>query len=98
MTYLQTSLLVGSLWIPSQAASKDTVDYVREVKPILSSHCYTCHGAIKQKGGLRLDTVAFMKEGGDKGEAIVAGKAEQSLLLKHIVGAKGFKRMPPEQE
>src|SRR5439155_14912942 len=33
-----------------------------------------------------------------KGTTFVAGQAEQSLLLKHVLGDKGFKRMPPEKE
>ena len=35
------------------------VDYAREVKPLLKERCYSCHGALKQKAGLRLDTVAL---------------------------------------
>ncbi len=44
-------------------------DYVRDVKPLLAKHCYACHGALKQKSGLRLDTVALMRKGGDSGPA-----------------------------
>ena len=95
MTYVRTILLL--LMLPL-AAHAQAVDYLREVKPILAGSCYTCHGAIKQKGGLRLDTVAMMKEGGDHGTILVAGKAVDSLLLKHILGEKGFKRMPPEHD
>jgi len=56
------------------------------VKPILAARCYACHGALKQKGGLRLDTVALMKKGGDTGPAIIVGKSEeiQYLLHNHI--------------
>src|SRR5690349_12994782 len=43
----------------------DRVDYVRGVKPIFAARCYACHGALEQKNGLRLDTVDFMKKGGD---------------------------------
>ncbi len=74
------------------------VDYMREVKPILAASCYACHGVIKQKGGLRVDTVKFMNDGGDKGSALVAGKPDDSPLLKHVLGMKGFKRMPPPEE
>ena len=95
MINLQASLLIASLWLPGQAAP---VDYLREVKPILAAHCYTCHGAIKQKGGLRLDTVGLMTEGGDHGATLIPGKAGDSLLLKHVLGEKGFKRMPPEHD
>ena len=98
MTFLHTTLLAASVWLPAQTADSAPVDYLRSVKPILSAHCYTCHGAIKQKAGLRLDTVAFMKDGGDHGAVVVPGKTEQSLLLKHILADKGFKLMPPEQD
>jgi hypothetical protein len=40
----------------------------------------------------------MMREGGDHGAILTPGKAVDSLLLKHIRGDKGFKRMPPEQE
>src|SRR5947208_7811947 len=86
--------MILALLLPTVAHAQP-VDYLREVKPILAGSCYTCHGAIKQKGGLRLDSVALMKEGGDHG-SVVAGK--ESLILKHLVGAPGFRRMPPKDE
>ena len=95
MTNLRAILLI--LMLPV-AVPAQTVDYMKEVKPILAGSCYACHGAIKQKAALRLDTVAMMKEGGDNGAVLVAGKSDDSLILKHIVGAKGFKRMPPEAD
>src|SRR5437870_12370632 len=92
MIYLRTTLVFAAALF-AQAAHGQTVDYAREVKPILAASCYTCHGAIKQKGGLRLDTVALMKEGGDHGSIVGDG-----LILKHILGEKGFRRMPPKDE
>ncbi len=94
MTHLRTSLLIAAAFF-TQIAHGQTVDYVKEVKPILTASCYTCHGAIKQKAGLRLDTVAMMNEGGDHGAILTPTKASDSLLLKHILGEKGFQRMPP---
>src|SRR3954451_19566820 len=38
------------------------VDYLRDVKPLLSKHCYACHGALKQKAGLRLDTASIFQK------------------------------------
>ena len=32
------------------------VDYAKDIKPLLKERCYACHGALKQKAGLRLDT------------------------------------------
>jgi hypothetical protein len=94
MVLPRTSLLIFAVLSMPPAARSQTVDYLREVKPILAAHCFTCHGAIKQKAGLRLDTAALMKEGGDHGPVVV-GKAEESLILKHVRGEKGFRRMPP---
>ena len=67
------SFLVVTLFF-APAAADDPVDYVREIKPILAARCYACHGAIKQKGELRVDTAAFMKKGGENGAALVPGK------------------------
>ena len=43
-------------------------------------------------------TFASMTEGGDHGSVLVPGKPDQSVILKHVLGMKGFKRMPPEHE
>src|SRR5260370_35547094 len=66
-------------WLSGGAlAADDRVDYLRSVKPIFSARCYACHGALKQKNGLRLDTAAPMVKGGDTGPAIVPGSGRQS--------------------
>ncbi|GIW87443.1 MAG: cytochrome c [Isosphaeraceae bacterium] len=72
-------------------------DYVREVKPILARRCVACHGALQQKSGLRLDTAAGLRVGGDSGPAIEPGRPEESYLLE-VVGGEGPIRMPPEGE
>ncbi len=71
------------------------VDYVREVKPILAQHCYRCHGASQQKGGLRADTAALLRTGGDTGPAFVAGKSADSIVVQSVLGAHDdISRMP----
>ncbi len=76
----------------------DRVDYVQDVKPILSRRCYSCHGALKQKNDLRLDTAALAIKGGSGGAAIVPGKSGESLLIEAVTGADGVTKMPPEGE
>ena len=71
------------------------VDYTRDIKPILTRRCYECHGPLKQRGGLRLDTAKLMRQGGDTGPALVPGKAKKSLLIKAI-HRTGTLRMPPK--
>ena len=39
----------------ADAMASTPPDYEREVKPLLREHCISCHGPVKQKGGLRLD-------------------------------------------
>ncbi|HXG48835.1 MAG TPA: DUF1553 domain-containing protein [Methylomirabilota bacterium] len=65
--------------LPVQAVP---VDYLQEVKPLLAAHCYRCHGASQQKGGLRLDTAAFARKGGEHGALFEPGRGRESLLLR----------------
>ena len=59
-------------------------DYLRQVKPVLAEKCFACHGALQQKGGLRLDTAQFVRDGGESGPAIVPGKGGDSLLIVRV--------------
>lgn len=84
-------LLVLALLTPSAFA----VDYAKDIKPLLRERCYACHGALKQKADLRLDTAAAMRKGGDSGD-ILAG--DHALLLERVITSDKDDRMPPEGE
>jgi hypothetical protein len=71
-------------------------DYLREVKPILRERCFACHGALKQKGKLRVDTVAALLRGGAGGPAVLPGNAAGSLLLRRLTDPDPESRMPQE--
>ena len=73
------------------------IDYSRDIKPVLSKRCYACHGGLKQKAGLRLDTAALIKKGGDSGPAVEPGSSDESLIVDAVTGREGW-RMPPESE
>jgi hypothetical protein len=79
----------------SEPSKPSAVDYVRDVKPLIGKRCYACHGAMKQKSGLRLDTVVLMRKGGNGGPVVEPGKSDQSLIIEAITGNEGW-RMPPE--
>ena len=74
----------------------EPIDFDREVKPILAKNCISCHGADKQKGGLRLDLKADALAGGDSGAAILPGKSKASPLLHRIASKDATERMPPK--
>ncbi len=90
-------VVVPSVLAAGEARDKRAVDYAGEVKAILSKHCYACHGAVKQKAKLRLDTAASIHKGGDSGPAVVPGKSDESLIVDAVTGQDGW-RMPPESE
>lgn len=84
----------GSLAHGDEAAKP--VDYLTEIKPLLSHHCFNCHGPETQKAGFRVDTAPALIQGGDTGEAIVPGKPDDSLLVHAITGTNGATKMPPK--
>ena len=91
-------LAVSTLAILGFAAglgAADPVDYLKDVKPLLRERCYACHGALKQKGKLRLDAAALMVAGGTSGPAVKAGDGE-SHLLERVSDPAAATRMPPE--
>lgn len=84
---------------PGLPADVDSIAIYRQsVRPLLQQRCVSCHGALKQEGGLRLDTAALAHRGGDSGAAITAGKLDQSLLWERVTAADPEDRMPPEGE
>ncbi|HEX5106107.1 MAG TPA: PSD1 and planctomycete cytochrome C domain-containing protein [Pirellulaceae bacterium] len=89
------SILVLLLAAPA-ARAEEGVDYTRQIKPLLKSHCYACHGALKQQGSLRLDTAAGMLKGGDGGPAIVARSVDASQIVERISSTDESTRMPQE--
>jgi mono/diheme cytochrome c family protein len=75
------------------------VKYFGDVHPILAQHCVSCHGADKQKGGLRLDTQEAALAGGSSyGPSIVPGKSAESPLVLFTAHVEPDMEMPPDEE
>lgn len=70
--------------------------YLKEIKPVLQERCYSCHGALKQKAGLRLDTAALIRKGGKNGSVVAPGELDKSSLLERLTHPDPDERMPPE--
>src|SRR5262245_5336234 len=71
--------------------------FEKQVRPRLVEKCQECHGAEKQKGGLRLDSREAVLAGGESGPVIVPGEPGKSRLVQAI-GYAGDLRMPPKQK
>ncbi len=92
-------LLAGvSATVAAAEAAPATVDYVRDVRPILQAHCYECHGPETREAGLRLDRKGPALAGGDGGQVIVPGQVEESLLIELVRGEDPDRVMPPTGE
>jgi len=76
-------------------AAQQSPSYVKQVKPFLAKYCVECHNPDKLRGDLDLSTVKAMIAGGQNGAAFVAGKPDDSLLVKLAEG-KDEPKMPPK--
>ena len=77
-----------------QGVEGGAVTFEQDVRPILKTHCFQCHGEeANPRGGLDLRLVRLMKVGGDSGGAMVPGQPDRSLLFQRIRDGE----MPPEE-
>ena len=102
MRILQNLLLFLSFAVSSAALAEkpNQVDFTRDIKPILSDRCYTCHGpdAQSREAELRLDLrdEAFAALSSSGGKIIVAGKPHRSELFLRVAETDADLRMPPQ--
>lgn len=76
---------------PAQnSASK--VDFGRDVLPIFRQQCGDCHGAQKQRGGMRLDRRSSALKTFSR--RIVPGNSDNSMVYHRLIGEFG-QQMPP---
>ncbi|WP_461783597.1 WD40 domain-containing protein [Prosthecobacter sp.] len=82
------TLLLGCLTTLATTHAQ-SVDYTKQITPLWDTYCIDCHSADDADGEFALDTFAALMKGGEEGTAIVAGKAEESLLVKFLEGRSG---------
>jgi hypothetical protein len=95
MKLSRSLVLVLAAALPAAAAP---VDFTRDVRPILSQHCFKCHGNDDnaRKAGLRLDQRDSALRQGKSGETpIVPGKSGESELVRRIESDDDTEVMPP---
>lgn len=89
-------LLVSAAW----AAPTAPLSYNRDIRPILSENCFSCHGpdSASRKAGLRLDShEAATAPNKDGVVSLIPGKAEESEILKRALSKDPDEIMPPPE-
>ena len=77
----------------------ESVDFQRDVRPILMRHCSRCHGDKQNEGGLRLSTKQHAFAPSDSEEPVIKpGNASDSLLIKRIVDDELGDQMPGDAQ
>jgi mono/diheme cytochrome c family protein len=98
LTAMKPAFLAALLLTLPAPAEPAPPDFLRDVRPILSSHCFTCHGPDDKtrKGGLRLDLRdEALRPAKSDARAIVPGRPDESELLKRVLTSDEDDLMPP---
>jgi mono/diheme cytochrome c family protein len=93
---LAIAALPALLQAGDAALSREAEDlFENRVRPLLIESCIRCHGERRQQAGLRLDGREHILKGSDGGPVLVAGKPEESLLVRAI-RYEDEPKMPPK--
>ena len=93
----------GSIWAshyqPPHDAASQQVDFNRDIRPIFNAHCITCHGGVKQAGGVSFSYREQALGKGKDGRAIVVpGNPRASEMIARITSRDPEYRMPLHQQ
>jgi len=76
----------------NDATTPSPPSFEQDIRPLLASACFDCHGEDTQEAQLDLRTVTSILQGGDNGHGLVRGEPDRSLLLDMLER----KQMPPD--
>ena len=92
--FLLLSLPLGTL----AGESAPSVDFRRDIQPILTEHCAACHGGVKREGGFSVVSRKLLLAETDSGvPALVPNRPDESGLWQRITAEDPDERMPPEK-
>lgn len=105
LTYWAVWILVGQFAFGSAIADEPTskLDFNRDIRPILSNHCFRCHGPDEEERGgggehgLRLDTADGLREDLGGYSAVTPGQPDKSELLARVSSDDDSLVMPPPE-
>ena len=93
----------GSIWAsryqPQQDAASQHVDFNRDIRPIFNAHCITCHGGVKQAGGVSFSyREQALGMGKSERPIVVPGNPRASEMISRITSRDPEYRMPLHQQ
>jgi len=94
-----TSVLAVDLTKLPPAATQTGVTFEKDIQSIFKANCVDCHGAVRPRNDLRLDSLDAVLKGGRDGKVIVPGQSEKSELVVNICWEAGPEHpMPPKPQ
>lgn len=95
---LGTALLSVS-FLGAQTEAGPSISFTRQVRPILATNCFPCHGPDEntREADLRLDTAEGSTSDLGGYQAIVPGEPEESEVLKRMIESDPDLKMPPPE-
>ncbi len=82
---------------PPSLTGADSIDFNREIRPLLADACFECHGpdAKTRRAKLRLDTREGLFRTRDGVAVVAPGKSGESELLRRVRSTDPDEQMPP---
>ena len=98
-------LTITAIWVAAAspdltklppAAKQTGVTFAKDILPIFKESCTKCHGEMKHKGGLRLDTLEATLKGGENAPNVIKGDSAKSTLVQSVARLDPDAAMPPD--
>lgn len=92
-------LSILALTDPGGTATNAAIDFGRDIRPILSNHCFPCHGPddAARRAELRLDRFESATQSRENTSVIVPHQPERSNLMTRITAHDADEQMPPPE-
>lgn len=82
--------------LPKPAEKKD-ISFAKDIQPLFEGSCVRCHGEDRPKGGLRLNSMEGVLNGGKDGKVVAPGDSAKSLLVIAAAQIDEDTAMPPKR-